>query len=142
MIAEYDLVNSFHDPGVHRGVAYEDTMPLGANTGLEDIVYEPVILDDPAFAGLADAMQEIVDNDPQGRFRGRPGDPDCGRRDRPGLSRLVRWETYPDVLDTFCAVAVRAGGPRQDPESVEKRGPDTTSTWTGASTTGSSTSTR
>ncbi len=58
-----DLINIV--PG---GVAFSpNDLPLGLNTGLEDNLYVPVSLADPQFEGLAEIMQEFVNNDVQGR---------------------------------------------------------------------------
>lgn len=107
MIAEYDLVNSFVNTRQVGSTTQLDTLPLGANTGLEGIAYRPRVLDDPRFTGLAEAMQAVVDADPLNVLRSRPplrrsdGTPD------PRFSGLLSWETYPDVLDTFFAVTSR-----------------------------------
>ena len=120
MISQFDVVNSYITQVVVDGVAYEDTLPLGANTGLDVVSYRPKVLDDPRFEGLAEAMQEVVDNDPSGAL---PTSPDIRNADGvviPQYQGLVRWETYPDVLDTFFATRTRAA----DMENgvVEKRG--------------------
>jgi hypothetical protein len=119
-IDEFDVVNTFLTQVSVEGVVYEDTLPLGANTGLEEISYRPKVLDNPAFAGLAEAMQEVVDNDTQGQLRIRPEIRNSDGVVRPRLLGLVPWESYPDVLDTFFAVACRA----EDPANgvTEKRG--------------------
>jgi len=114
MIAEYDLVNSFI---TRTG----DTIPLGANTGLEMIAYRPRVLDDPAFAGLADSMQAVVDADPAGLQKERPRVRDSDGNVIPACRPLVRWESRPDVLDTFWSAAYRAPDAATDPPTVEKR---------------------
>lgn len=111
MIAEYDLVNTYVTSRTVNFVTSLDTLPLGANTGLEGIVYRPRVLDDPRFEGLAEAMQAVVDRDPDNLLVARPplrlGD---GTTDLRYID-LVPWETYPDVLDTFFAVAAREADP-------------------------------
>jgi len=107
MISEFDVVNSFLTQVTVDGVTYEDTLPLGSNTGLDVISYHPIILDDPRFDGLAVAMQEVVDNDPKGNLKARPEIRNSQGVVIPQYQGLVRWETFPDALDTFFAVAVR-----------------------------------
>ena len=108
MIAEYDLVNSYVTTST---VGALDTIPLGANTGLEGVRYQPRILQDARFAGLAEAMREVVADDPDNNLNGRPslrladGSPD------PRYLALLPWETWPDALDTFFAVTGRAADP-------------------------------
>jgi len=108
MIAEYDLVNTFVTTRASGNTTQLDTLPLGANTGLEGIRYIPRVLSDPTFAGMDTVMQAIVDADVINALRSRPdlrlpdGNPD------PRFETLIRWETYPDALDTFFAVAARA----------------------------------
>jgi hypothetical protein len=120
MINEFDVVNSFLTQVVVDRVVYEDTLPLGANTGLEAISYEPLVLTDPRFEGLAEAMQEVVDNDPKGEIRKRPEIRDSDGIVKPRYMGLVPWETYPDALDTFFSVAARTADPANG--VVEKRG--------------------
>ncbi len=108
LIAEYDVVDSFITYRDVDNVTYTDTIPLGANTGLDAIEYRPRVLDDPRFDGLAEAMQAIVDADPEGELLNRPDLRDSEGREIPEYSSLLKWETYPDVLDTFFAVAYRA----------------------------------
>ena len=122
MIAEYDLVNYFINIREVANTFVLDTIPLGANTGLDVISYTPRCLDDPEFDGLAEDMQVVVDNDPEGNLISRPplrlvsGEPD------PDYVILIPWESYPAVLDTFFAVAYRAFDD-SDPDNVirEKR---------------------
>jgi len=109
MIAEYDIVNSYVTyrdiPGVGTVL---DTIPLGANTGLDVVRYTPVVLSDPSFAGLEEAMQEVVDNDPDNDLKERPPLRLPDGTPNPDYLMLMPWESYPDVLDTFFAVAYRA----------------------------------
>ena len=107
LIAEYDQVNEWV---IERVVDFRtelDTLPLGANTGMTEIEYRPRVLDDPAYAGLAEAMQDIVDADTGGALRSRPQLRDSDGRELPEYLALLPWETEPDVLDTFFAVAER-----------------------------------
>ncbi len=108
MISEFDVINSFLTQVRVDGVVIEDTLPLGANTGLEVISYRPIILDDPRFEDLDVAMQEVVDNDPQGTLRARPDIRNSDGIVIPRYQGLVAWETYTDALDTFFAVTSRA----------------------------------
>jgi len=105
MIAEYDLVNSY--VSYIPGGAIRDTIPLGANTGLDVVTYVPTVLEKPEFDGLREAMQEVVDNDPLNKVRTRPSVRFPDGSVNPAMAGLVPWETYPDVLDTFFAVAYR-----------------------------------
>lgn len=108
MVAEYDLVNTFVTTRQAGATTQLDTLPLGANTGLESIRYVPRCLADPQFAGLAAAMQQIVDNDPDGLLRARPSLRLQNGNLDPRYETLSDWETFPTVLDTFFAVAARA----------------------------------
>lgn len=103
MIAQFDLVNEV--PAGVGGIA--TTRQLGPNTGLEICSYEPDCLDDARFDGLAEAMQTLVDSDPTGRWYSRPPvrQPDGSIPEY--MRPLARWESYPDVLDTFYAVTER-----------------------------------
>jgi hypothetical protein len=108
MISEFDVVNTFVTQVNQADTSYEYTLPLGANTGLEVISYRPRVLDDSRFEGLSEAMQEVVDNDPDGILRVRPEVRDSDGLVIPQYQGLVAWETYPDALDTFFAMAARA----------------------------------
>ena len=116
LIAEYDIVDSFivNYPG-SGGVS--DTLPLGRNTGLEVIEYEPVVLSDPEYEGLDDAMQEVVDQDSMGFYTERPPIHDSDGEVVPGMEGLLDWEDSPDVLDTFWAVTAREESTYYDPET-------------------------
>lgn len=109
MIAEFDVVNTYVNIRQAGPTTVRDTLPLGGNTGLDGIRYIPRVLSDVRFAGLAEAMQTVVDADPGGLLRARPSlrRPD-GTTD-PRYQVLVPWEGSPAVLDTFFAVAERAG---------------------------------
>ena len=73
------------------------------------------------FEGLADSMQIDVDSDPEGDDSARPPVRDEDGVVDPRMYPVVRWEAYPDVLDTFWATTYRAPDPTTDPETVEKR---------------------
>lgn len=107
MVAEYDLVNTFISNRQVGAVTVRDTLPLGANTGLEGISYTPRVLSDARFTGLAEAMQAVVDADPQNMLRVRPPLRLSDSSPDPRFVGLLPWETYPDVLDTFFAVTAR-----------------------------------
>lgn len=109
LVAEYDVVDSFT---VAYELSEEDTfyvkLPLGRNTGLDDIRYEPTILLDDRFSGLADSMRVVADNDPDGLYNDalpplfdRYGVP------LPLTAPLLQWQGYPAALDTFWAVTAR-----------------------------------
>lgn len=101
MIAEFDRVNYL--------VPFEG-QPLrsfGRNTGFDQVAYQPVCLEDERFAGLAQAMQDIVWADVTGSYAVRPPLRDRFGQPNPGLEALLRWETCPEVLDTFFAVTER-----------------------------------
>jgi len=107
-IAEYDLVNDYvRTHTLIGGVVVADTLPYGYNTGLEEIRYRPVCLENPRFAGLAAAMQSVVDADHENQHRVRPYLRDQYGDAVPGLEILLPWEGYPTVLDTFFMVAGR-----------------------------------
>jgi hypothetical protein len=119
MIAEYDLVNSYISYREIPGVGTQlDTIPLGANTGLDVVTYRPRCLDNPQFEGLAEGMQEVVDNDPEGQLSIRPPLRFSDGNPNPAYDVIRAWETYPAVLDTFFAVAYRA--PDEGAGIVEK----------------------
>jgi hypothetical protein len=120
MVAEYDKVNSYVTYRRVDGVTHLDTLPLGANTGLEVIDYEPSVLSEPTFDGLADSMQVVVDGDPYNEDTVRPEVRDEEGRVNERMYPVVRWESYPDVLDTFWAVAVRDEDLSVDPPVVAK----------------------
>lgn len=108
MVAEFDLVNTFVTTRTVNNEAVLDTLPLGANTGLEGIRYTPRCLSDARFEGLAAAMQQVVNADPQGFLRARPSLRNAQGLLDPTYEVLWPWEPYPDVLDTFFAVTARA----------------------------------
>jgi hypothetical protein len=116
MIAEYDLDNSYiRNRELGNGDIVTDTLRLGANTGLEEIRYNPVCLADTAqgqrFQGLPQEMRTVVDHDVAGLLQEIPA-----LRTRAGLPRddlqgLITWEGYPAELDTFFWVLSRPGSP-------------------------------
>lgn len=109
MIAEYDLINNYVTTLAGPGQqTFLDTIPLGANTGLDVISYTPRILSDPRFEGLAEAMQQVIDNDPDGLLTERPPLRNVRGQVRVPYVGLIRWESYPAALDTFFMVAYRA----------------------------------
>ncbi len=122
MVAEYDLVNTFVSARSIGGVTYLDTIPLGANTGLEEVAYRPVSLDDPQFSGLSDSMQVVVDADSQGRDAVRPPVRDSRGVPNDHYGVIGAWEMYPDVLDTFWAVTSRPQDAGPVPPQVAKHG--------------------
>nr|MBC8425405.1 hypothetical protein [bacterium] len=105
LIAEYDLDNTF----VQRrelidGSVVIDTLPLGNNTGLTTVKYDPVVLDpllSPFFADLHDSMRVVVEADSLGIFQLRPALYDANGSVIPELEPLLRWANYPAELDTF-----------------------------------------
>jgi hypothetical protein len=111
MVAEYDLVNTFINSRTVNYVTTLDTLPLGANTGFDGIIYRPRVLDDARFDGLSDAMQAVVDGDPENLLIARPPLRQADGTIDLRYIGLIAWETYPDVLDTFFAVAVREADP-------------------------------
>ncbi|MEZ4388668.1 MAG: T9SS type A sorting domain-containing protein [Candidatus Krumholzibacteriia bacterium] len=117
LIAEYDVVDSFL---VNlNGGSYDDAykLPLGPNTGLEVIRYTPRVLSDPAYAGLAEAMQAVVDADPGAQYTDLPPLYDQNGNPLEISLPLLPWQGYPDVLDTFWAVASRPESLYVDPVS-------------------------
>ena len=108
LINEYDLVNTYIVYRQVEGVTVMDTIPLGANTGLDVISYTPAILSDPFYEGLAEAMADVVNNDPGGSLATRPNLRGPNGVFIPAFAGLAQWESYPDALDTFFAVAYRA----------------------------------
>ena len=60
MLEEFDVINHYYERReLHDGSVVEDTMPLGFNTGLEQIRYRPACLDDDRYTGLQEAMQQF-----------------------------------------------------------------------------------
>ncbi len=116
MIAEFDLVNTYLTGG--------DTIPLGANTGFNEINYTPVSLSDPTFDGLAVAMQTLVDGDVENEHVRRPDVRTPEGVENEYFDLIGGWEMYPDVLDTFWAVTFRAADPATDPPTIEKHATD------------------
>ncbi|MBE0566099.1 MAG: hypothetical protein IH621_09090 [Krumholzibacteria bacterium] len=116
LIGEWDVVNTI----ARRLSPSRREIPLGANTGLDAIVYRPVCLDDPRYAGLDEAMRRFVDADPGNDIRVLDTVRLIDGRPRPGYELLLPWERAPAVLDTFFAVTPR----QEDPVAgiVAKRG--------------------
>jgi len=117
LIAEYDIVDSFWVDLEADGQTISYQLPLGRNTGLERIMYSPRVLGDPRFEGLREAMQEVADADPTGRFVERPPLFDVNGDPVDISLPLLPWQGYPDVLDTFWAVTARAESVVVDPVS-------------------------
>lgn len=114
LISEFDVVNNYVTYREVDGTAYYDTIPLGANTGLATVGYVPVILSDPEYAGLADSMQVIVDNDPGGLYGFRPPLFNQNGQLKPEFTPLAQWQTDDAALDTFWAVTPREADPGND----------------------------
>jgi len=95
-----------------------DTIPLGANTGLENIGYVPVVLSDPEFAGLADSMQVVVDLDPDNNNATRPDVRNSDGSPNEYYDIIGAWETEPAAMDTFWAVTYRAPVAGPPPEEL------------------------
>lgn len=120
MIAEYDVVNHYVSVREIGGETYLDTLPLGANTGLQHISYDPIVLDTdrfPHFWGLADSMQVAVDSDVEAVW-GMVRPPVS----EPGMEPVADWirlnqssagapytspQHFEAVLDTYYAVTER-----------------------------------
>lgn len=115
LIAEYDLNNSYvRERVLGDGSIITDILPLGANTGLEGIAYNPVCLADTAqgqrFHELPQAMREVVDQDVGGVLQEIPSLRDREGRPLESLLPLMPWEGYPAELDTFFWVSSRPEG--------------------------------
>ena len=111
MIAEYDIVNNYVSyRELDDGSVFMDTIPLGRNTGLEAVRYEPVCWSDPEFDGLAEAMQTVVDSDVQNSWLVLPSLRDENGRLKPEFQPIWEWEYATDVLDTFFAMTAREEG--------------------------------
>ncbi len=119
MIAEYDMVTNYVTRREIDGVVYEDTIPLGANTGLDVISYVPVSLSDPRFAGLADSMQVLVNLDVANQQSTRPNVRD-GNGHTQYYDYIGDWEMYPTVMDTFWEITGRVADSGAVPPVVEK----------------------
>ena len=111
MIAEYDIVNNYVSyRELEDGTVFLDTIPLGRNTGLEAVAYEPVCLSDPEFEGLAEGMQTVVDSDVQNTWLELPTLRDENGTMKPEFQPIWDWEYATDVLDTFFSVTAREEG--------------------------------
>ncbi len=120
LLDEFDVASWYVWDRIVRGVTLRDTVPLGRNTGLAGIAHRPVCLDDPRLAGLAEAMQAVVDGDTRDAWKVRP--PLRGADGAPvaGLESLLPWERYPAALDTFFMTTTRVADPAHG--VVGKRG--------------------
>ena len=109
LIAEYDLVDYYQDIRLSDSgdTISVQTLPLGPNTGLDVIRYRPRVLDDPRYAGLAEAMQQVVDADSTGRLSELPPVFDRLGNVNPGMEPLIPWAGEKAVLDTFFMVTPR-----------------------------------
>jgi hypothetical protein len=112
LIGEYDLKDYYYrQRSLSGGGVVVDTLPLGANTGLDAIRYVPRCLADTIqggrFQGLPSAMREVVRTDSLGLFQTRPTLRDHNGVPIPSLRGLLPWEGYPTELDTFFAVTPR-----------------------------------
>ena len=112
LIAEYDVVDSFWVDDTRQ-------LPLGRNTGLEGIRYTPLVLSNPEYEGLAEAMQLVADADPDGRYEDRPPLFDSNGEPLDISVPLLPWQGYPDVLDTFWAATARAESIYIDPVTLD-----------------------
>lgn len=99
-IAEFDVVDSYEN----RVGNITETLPLGANTGLSAIEYEPAILvrgtpDADEFAALAELVEKIVEENPN-------LDPDVPIRftDARGVITPLG-ERYPELAEWECCTA-------------------------------------
>lgn len=119
LISEYDVVNEYiQTRELSNGTSVLDTLPLGANTGLEDIVYTPDCLSDPEYAGLYEAMEQVVFADSVGFYADLPQIVDRNNNILPEFSVLEPWKNVkPTVLDTFFLVIPR---PATGPTTQEK----------------------
>ncbi len=108
LIDEYDLDNTFvQTRELIDGSVVVDTLPLGNNTGLDAVRYEPVVLSEPFFADLHDSMAVVVEADTLGLFQFRPPLYDANGVFVPELEPLRRWENYAAALDTFFWITPR-----------------------------------
>ncbi len=119
LVAEYDVVNDYIQlRELVNGATLRDTLPLGANTGLEPVMYRPICLDDPQYDGLLEAMTEVVLADSTGRYSSMPSLYDRNGMLLPQFSVLAPWQSVAyTVLDTFFSVVPR---PMGGPGTVEK----------------------
>jgi len=122
MIAEYDIINTFVSRRNVGNTTELDTLPLGANTGMDVISYSPSSLMQPEFEGLTDSMQVVVDMDPQDMQVVRPDVRNSDGSPNEYYPIIGHWEMYPDVMDTAWAMTSRAADETVDPVIVEKHG--------------------
>ncbi len=121
MLDEFDLVNEYMESRFVDGQAEVDTLSLGANTGLESIVYRPRCLDDPRFEGLADAMSEAFAQGIHSGLDFRPPLRDAEGSVFESMTSLLPWEGHTAVLDTFFWATPWGGGPGLIPEKRSVR---------------------
>jgi len=114
LVGEYDLDDTYVRMASDGSGTVADTLALGENTGLDVARYEPICLVDSRFAGLAEAMQVVVDADTLGRWVERPPLRDLLNQVTPGLEPLLPWEAWPAELDTFFMIAARAADPARN----------------------------
>ncbi len=116
MLGAYDVENVYQRVRRLGGRVIVDTLPLGDNTGLEVIRYQPSCLSAGRFAGLAEIMDRVVEE--LDRLPGHlPPLYDANGLPVPGLAALLPWKSYPTELDTFYMVTGRpdaAGRPGKD----------------------------
>ncbi len=101
LISEYDVDNLYYDIRTVGGYTITDTLELGENTGLESIIYRPRCLDDPAYDGLQEAMDDALSQGIHTVGDLRPPVRDGDGAVLPGMDSLVAWEGHAAVLDTF-----------------------------------------
>ncbi|MBE0566816.1 MAG: hypothetical protein IH621_12700 [Krumholzibacteria bacterium] len=121
LIAEYDVINEYVSHRIIDNVTYYDTIPLGQNTGFESVAYTPVVLSDPAYAGLEEAMRQVVDDDPTNVYNERPIIFDQNGVLKPEFAVLGPWQTRDAALDTFWAVTYRAPDPENNIQEKRAR---------------------
>ncbi len=107
LLAEFDIDNTYTTFLDSAGTPIPVEQELGANTTLEAVKYTPVVLADPQFSGLDTLMQAFVDDNPDLDVMPTIRDARGDIRISPDMTTFVRYETYPDVLDTFFAVTER-----------------------------------
>jgi len=115
LIAEFDLVSHYwRELDVGDNTVRLDSLALGSNTGFDGIRYTPACLFDARFAGLEEAMQDVVDADVHNRYRQLPPLRQSDGTPNADLVGLLYWESYPAVLDTFFWTTQRDADPVND----------------------------